>query len=97
MYAGVSPFRVQDGKTEEAVQIYLVSAIPAMREQRGFRGVLVLTDPETGEGYGITLWETEEDAKAFDSSGNYREQVIKLGRLLAESPDRKIYDVSIQM
>lgn len=98
MYASVVPFRVKAGRTEEAVQTYLGSVIPAIREQRGFRSILVLTDPETNEGYGISLWDTEEDAKAFGSSGNYREQVIgKLGNLLVEPPARKIYEVSIQM
>jgi hypothetical protein len=50
MHAGVVNFRVQPGRMEEAVQIYLGSIVPAMREQHGFRNVLVLTDHETGEG-----------------------------------------------
>ena len=41
MYAGVVPFRVRAGKMEEAVQTYLGSVIPAIREQPGFRGILV--------------------------------------------------------
>ena len=42
MHAGVVTFRVQPGRMEEAVQIYLGSIVPAMREQRGFRNVLML-------------------------------------------------------
>ncbi len=68
-----------------------------MREQRGFRGEFVLSNPEVDEGYTVTLWETEEDAEAYESSGAYREQVAKLGATLAEPPTRKIYKVSIQM
>jgi heme-degrading monooxygenase HmoA len=33
-----------------------------MREQRGFRGEFVLSNPEVDEGYTVTLWEAEEDA-----------------------------------
>lgn len=57
----------------------------------------VLTDPETDEDYYIGLWETEDDAGAFESSGNYQEQIARLGGVLAEPPVRKVYEVSIQM
>ena len=97
MHAGVLTFWVAPGKTEEAVLIYLGSVVPKMREQRGFRGGLVLSNPEVDEGYTITLWETQDDAEAYESSGAYREQVAKLGDTLAEPPTRKIYEVSIQM
>jgi heme-degrading monooxygenase HmoA len=97
MHSGVLTFRVAPEKTEEAVLIYLSSVAPKMREQRGFRGGLVLSNPEVDEGYTITLWETEEDAEVYESSGAYREQVAKLGDTLAEPPIRKIHEVSIQM
>jgi heme-degrading monooxygenase HmoA len=57
----------------------------------------VLSNLEVDEGYTVTLWEAEEDAEAYESSGAYREQVAKLGATLAEPPTRKIYKVSIQM
>ena len=57
----------------------------------------MLSNLEVDEGYTVTLWETEEDAEAYESSGAYREQVAKLGDTLAEPPTRKIYEVSIQM
>jgi hypothetical protein len=49
-------FRGAPGKTEEAVLIYLGSVVPKMREQCGFRGGLVLSNPEVDEGYTITPW-----------------------------------------
>ena len=98
MHAGLTTFRVRPGGTQEAVMIYLGSIVPEMREQRGFRGGLVLSNPEVDEGYTITLcWETEGDAEAYESSGAYQEQVAKLGNLLAEPPTRKLYEVSIQI
>lgn len=58
---------------------YLNSVVPKMWEQRGFRGGLVLSNLEVDEGYTITLWETEEVAEAYESSGAYREQVPSSG------------------
>jgi heme-degrading monooxygenase HmoA len=97
MHAGVVTFRVRSGKMGEAVRAYLGSVVPAMREQPGFRGILVLTDPETDEGCAVGLWETEDDARVFEDSGAYQEQIAKLGGLLAERPVRKVYEVSVQM
>ena len=34
----------------EAVRIYQEVVVPAAKEQRGFKGALMLTDPDTGEG-----------------------------------------------
>jgi heme-degrading monooxygenase HmoA len=97
VYASVAVFRVRPGKTEEAVRIYLSSVLPAIRKQQGFQGVLALTNHEIDEGYAITLWDTEDDAEAYESSGTYREQIAKFGSTLAEPPTRKIYEVSVQM
>lgn len=77
--------------------IYLGSVVPKMREQRGFRGGLVLSNAEMDEGYTIALWETEEDVEAYESSGVYLQQVAKFGNLLAEPPTRELYEVSMQM
>ena len=97
MHAAVMTFRVTPGKTEEAVLIYLGSVVPKMREQRGFRGGLVLSSAEMDEGYTVALWETEEDVEAYESSGLYQQQVAKFGNLLAEPPTRELYEVSMQM
>jgi hypothetical protein len=42
VHAGVVNFRVRAGRMGEAVRTYVGSVIPALREERGFRGVLVL-------------------------------------------------------
>lgn len=97
MHAVVMTFRVAPGKTEEAVLIYLGSVVPKMREQRGFRGGLVLSNAKVDEGYTIALWETQEDVETYERSGVYGEQLAKFGNLLAEPPTREIYEVSLQM
>lgn len=97
MHASVATFKVRPGKTEEAVRIYLGSVVPVMREQRGFQGILVLSNPEIDEGYTIALWDTEGDAETYGSSKTYGEQIAKFGSTLAEPPDRKVYEVSLQM
>ena len=97
MYAAVAPFRLQPGKIEEAVRIYRESVVPVLKEHKGFKSALVLTDAQTNKGYSIVHWETEADARAFETSGTYQAQVAKFAAILAERPVREIYEISIQM
>ncbi len=68
--------------------------VPAAREQSGFMGALLLTD-STGIGLSITLWETERDREAGESSGFYKEQIKKFADHLSETPVRKHYEVGV--
>lgn len=47
MYARVTNVQVQPGKMEELVTLFLDSVLPAARQQKGYKGGLVLTDGKT--------------------------------------------------
>jgi len=96
MYARVTTTQTQPGKTEEAIRIYRDSVVPAAKQQQGFKGVFLLTDPNTGKGLSITLWETEADMRAGETSGYYQEQIAKFAPVLAGPPTRESYEVSVQ-
>ena len=80
MNARVVTFQLHPGKTEEAVRIYRDSIIPAAKQQSGFKGARLLTDSNTGKGISISLWETEADLKAGETSGTIRSKLPNLGR-----------------
>jgi hypothetical protein len=44
----------------------------------------------------ITLWETEADLMAGETSGVYGEQVAKFAGIIAAPPVREAYEVSVQ-
>ena len=77
MYAGVVSVQLKPGKAQEAAQIYQDSVGPELRKMWGIQAGYVLTSAETGEGYIISLWDTQEDAQRFESSGAFREQAAK--------------------
>ena len=95
MHARVVNLQVRPVDTEEMVRIYRTSVIPASRRQPGFGGAILLTDPETGIGISVTMWETEEDSEAGEASGFYRDQIAKFADFLIETPVRKHYEVSV--
>ena len=95
MHARVVNLRVRPLDTEEMVRIYRDSVMLAYRRQPGFGGAMLLTDPETGIGISVTMWETEADREAVEASGYYKEQSAKLADFLVETPVRKHYEVSV--
>ena len=95
MHARVVNLRVRPVDTEEMVRIYRRSVMPSARRQPGFGGAMSLTDPETGIGISVTMWETEEDREAGEASGFYKEQIAKFADFLVETPIRKHYEVSV--
>ena len=82
------------GKIDEASRIVKDSIVPAMKGQKGFKGQLLLTQPDTGKAVSINLWETEADMTTGEGSGYYREQVAKVAHTLAGSPAREAYKVN---
>jgi len=95
VHARVVDLRVRSFDTKEMVRVYREEVVPAAREQDGFKGAMLLTDPQTGIGISITLWETEAEREAAVSGGFYDEMIEKLAALLTATPVRKHYDVSL--
>ena len=94
MFARVITVQAQPGKVDEAAMLYRDSVIPAAKKQKGFSGAMLLTDPVTGKGISITLWETEADQKASEASGYVAQQLGKLASVLAGPPTRESFRVS---
>ena len=91
MFARVITVHAQPGKIDEAATVYRDSIIPAAKKQKGFKDAMLLTDPVTGKGISVTLWETEADQKA---SGYVSQQLAKIVPLLAGPPVRESFVVS---
>ena len=97
MYARVVSMETLPMDMREAVRIYQESVLPAAKKQRGFRGALMLTDRDTGEGVSITLWESEDDMRASETSGFYHRKLDELDALFISTPVRKHYGVSVRV
>jgi heme-degrading monooxygenase HmoA len=96
LYARVVSMEMLPIDVGKAVRIYQDRVVPAAREEEGFRGTLLLTDPDTGEGLSITLWNSEEDMHASEASGFYHRKLSELEDLFISTPERKHYEVSAQ-
>jgi quinol monooxygenase YgiN len=95
VYARVVTNQIQPGKMDEWVALVRDSIVPSLGQLDGFRGFVVLTSPDTGKSIGYSMWETAADLEASETSGNYREQIAKLGAVLALPPNRETYELTV--
>jgi len=96
MYARVTIVQIQPGKMDEAIRIYRDSVVPAAKQQKGYKGIYLLTDRNTGKGISVALWQTEADMKAGESSGYFQQQLAKFKEIFGAPPVRENYEVSVQ-
>jgi heme-degrading monooxygenase HmoA len=64
MHAQVTTYQVQPGKIEERHQHGWTVSRPKLREQPGFRGILVLVDRAAHKSMSLSLWEAEGHRRA---------------------------------
>ena len=96
IHARAVAVQIQPGKTQEAIDLVKGSVIPAVKAQKGFQGFYLMTDASSGKGLAISVWESEADMMAGESSGYYQEQIAKFGSLFAGPPTTEHYEVSVE-
>jgi len=97
MFARVTRINVKPEKVGDAVRLYEASVLPAAESQKGFRGLLLLTDQGSGRGMSITLWDSEEDALENEQSRYYQSQLVKFMPFFSGPPSREGFEVSLQV
>ena len=97
MHARVLITQFQLAKVDEGINLYRDSVVPAAKQQHGLKGLLFLTDRNTGKGISIGMWETEADMKAGEASGYLQEQIAKFSAIFAAPPTTEHYEVSVQV
>jgi heme-degrading monooxygenase HmoA len=75
-----------------AIEQFNESVVPALHDQEGYEGAYVLLSEE-GKVLVLTLWESDEAARASRLSGFYGEQVAKFVTVFQAAPGREAYDV----
>ncbi|MCL4862471.1 MAG: antibiotic biosynthesis monooxygenase [Caldilineaceae bacterium] len=94
MHARVVTSQLQPGKKEEWIGICRDSIVPALQQQPGYKGFVMLADTASDKCIAYSMWETEADLKASETSGFYQEQVAKLSAVLAAPPLREIFELT---
>lgn len=96
MYARVFSAQIQIGKLEDVIHLTQHSIIPAAKLQKGFKSLVLLTDPVTSKAMIVSQWATEADRTASESNGFLREQLAKLSAFVAGPPTTERFVVDCQ-
>ncbi len=96
MVARVTTVQVKPENIDDTTKLYGESVVPAAKSQKGYQGAYMLVDRNTGKGVSISLWDSEEDARANEQSGYYQEQVGKFKDFLTAPPVQEGYEVVIK-
>jgi hypothetical protein len=97
LYAIAVTSQIKLDKIDEAASIFRDSVVPAYEQMSGFKSALLLIDPATGKGLGISLWESEADRAAVQSSGALQQQLAKFAAVLVAPPVPGTYEVKVQV
>ena len=95
MYARLSLAPTTPDTWDQAQAVWREQLLPLIRQQKGFRGVLVMGERSANKGATLTLWETEADAQASMQSENFRKAMAALGPFITAQPEMQHYEVTI--
>ena len=95
MHARLSTAQTQPDTYDEQLALWRERVVPLLRQQRGFKGLLVFGDRAANKGASVTLWETEADAEASRTSDGMRQALAALGPVLAGQPTMEHYEVTL--
>jgi hypothetical protein len=97
MYARVTTVEIDTVRigVDEAVALYREKFVPLLEQQAGYEGVLMFSTPD-GKGLVITLWDTEEAARAGtgDEGGIYTEIISSFMTVFRAPPGREQYELA---
>ena len=95
MFARVSTAQTTPDSWDESLAIWREQVLPRLRQQQGFKGIVVFGDRKTNKAGSVTLWETEADAEASRNSGQMRDALASLAPVLAGQPTMEHHEVAI--
>src|SRR3989442_15356258 len=93
MFARIVSMRLKPNAKAEFTQTIEKKILPILRKQKGFRDEITFIAPGGMEAVGISLWDSREQADAYNS-GNYPAVLRELNQLLEETPRVQTYDVA---
>jgi len=92
-FVRIGQFIALPGTADQLREIYEMQAIPAIRAAAGNVSAALLQQREAPDAFmAITVWSTQDDAEAYDKSGQALEMVNKIRFAFAGPPTLSTYD-----
>jgi hypothetical protein len=92
MYARNVAVRLKPNTLSDFTKTFETNVLPILRRQKGFPDEITFAMPGGTDVIAISLWDTKENAEAYNTSG-YPEVMKSLERFLDGSPKLRVSDV----
>lgn len=86
MFIRALHYEVRQGRFEEAVSVFRKSVFPELEKEPGFMRVILTGDPKVNKGVVYSMWQTEEFAQKYESSGEAARLLAPFAELFAHPP-----------
>ena len=96
MHAQVTHTQILPGKVDDAITIYRQSVLAVAKKQKGFRGIYLLVDRDSGRFMSIHLWDTARAMSAAETDEFLQEQFALFETVVASPPTREPYEVAMR-
>ena len=93
MYARRVSMKLKPNSTVEFTQRLEKDVIPMLRKQSGFRDEITFVAPGGTEAFGVSLWDTKQNADTYDR-GHYAEVTKILAKVTDGTPRVETYEVA---
>ena len=93
MFVCMIQFELPNDKIQDATRLWKESVLPELREQKGWKNAAFSVSHETGEVRIFTLWQTEPQARWFESTDRSYAELSKLLALGVCKATRVVYRV----
>ncbi len=93
MYARRVSINLKPNSKAEFTEKLDAEIIPMLRKQKGFQDEITFVSPGGKEAFGVSLWDTKENAEAYNR-GSYAEATKILSKLVEGTPQVDTYEVS---
>ena len=92
MFARMVTVRPKSNSVSDFINTLEKEIVPLLRKRTGFQDELTLVAPNGSEAIGISLWDSKENAEAYQRE-TYPEVQKLLSKVVEGSPQVKTYDV----
>ncbi len=95
MHVRAATVQFQQGKMQDAVDLFNNAVVPAQKAQKGYQGSYLMTDASSGQALAISVWDSEADMLAGESGdGYYQDSIAKFSDLFSSPPVLDHYELS---
>lgn len=93
MFTRLVTMKLKANSAAEFTRVIEREIIPLLRKQKGFRDELAFVAPERSEAVAISIWETKENAEAYNRTA-YPEVVKTLTQVVEGTPKVETFELS---